>query len=421
MNKKVSSKSVNSQSIDSKILSGSQFDLPKQIELFDTLKQLQFNGELVLREPKGDSWTIYLHLGHVVYATGGTHPVKRWNRNLISYLPELAAELSREQSELANIAPENYNRCWQYQLLCSWVKQTKITREQAIKIIWSTLVEVLFDITQVSKVSYELQPGNSSGQGIVLIDGSRIVGEVKRHWSSWQEAQLTNYRLNLAPIIRKPEQLQQSTSATVFEMLKQLLNGQRSLRDLALDHKRETLSFTRSILPYLQSGLVELINIPDLPEPMLGSSPDISIKSPLIACVDDSPLVCNSLERFMVDAGYRFVGISDSLRAFSILLALKPDVIFLDLMMPNINGYELCDKLRRISVFRNTPIIILTGNDGVIDRVKTKLVGASDFLSKVNVDKKAVNQTLQKHLRHCTLSQLTPSKSSDLSTYQQTA
>lgn len=421
MNNKVSSKSVNSQSIDSKILSGSQFDLPKQVELFDTLKQMQFNGQLVLTEPKGDRWIIYLHNGHVVYASGGTHPVKRWNRNIIKYLPELAANLSREQSQLTNIAPENYNRCWQYQLLCSWVKQGKITREQAIKIIWSTLVEVLFDITQASNVAYELQPGKSSAQGIILIDGNRIVAEVKRHWSSWQEAQLTDYPLNLAPIIRKPEQLQQSTSATVFEMLKQLLNGQRTLRDLALDRQREALSFTRSLLPYLQSGLVELINIPDLPEPILGLSPDVGVQSPLIACVDDSPLVCNSLEKFMTAAGYRFVGISDSLRAFSILLALKPDIIFLDLMMPNINGYELCDKLRRISVFRNTPIIILTGNDGVIDRVKTKLVGASDFLSKVNVDKQAVNQTLQKHLRHCTLSQLTPSKSSDFSTYQQTA
>ena len=416
MNNQVSSKSVNSRSIDTKSLSGSKFDLSTQVELFDTLKQLQFNGQLVLREPKGDCWNIYLHLGHVVFANGGPHPVKRWNRNLTNYLPELAAD---EQSELFNIAPEDCNRCWQYQLLYSWVKQGKITRQQATKIIWSTIVEVMFDITQAGDIAYELQPGKSSAQGIVLIDGSRILAEVKREWSAWQKAQATGYGLNLAPIIKKPEQLQQSTSATVFEMLKQLLNGQQTLRDLAAENKRETLSFTRSLLPYLQSGLVELINIPDLPEPVLGSAAEISVQSPLIACVDDSPLICNSLEKFMTAKGYRFVGINDSLRAFSVLLALKPDLIFLDLMMPNLNGYELCDKLRRISVFRNTPIIILTGNDGVIDRVKTKLVGASDFLSKANVDKKTVNKTMQKHLRHCTLSQLTSSNSSDFSNYKE--
>ena len=421
MNNQVSAKSNNSnnsQSSDRKTMSGGKFDLSMQADLFDTLKRLRFNGELVLRKPQGDRWTIYLHLGCAVFATGGNHPVKRWNRTLTTCLPELATDLSMEQSELSNIAPAACNRCWQYQLLYSWVKQGKISRQQATKIIWSTLVEVMFDITQTGNIDYELQPSKSSSNGIILIDGSRIIAEVKRQWLSWQAAKATDYSPNLAPIIRQPEQLQQNTSATVFEMLNQLLNGQQTLRDLALEMKRDTLSVTRSLLPYLQSGLVELINIPDLPEPVLGPSADLRIQSPLIACVDDSSLICNSLEKFMTAAGYRFVGINDPLKAFSMLLALKPDLIFLDLMMPNINGYELCDKLRRISVFRNTPIIILTGNDGVIDRVKTKLVGASDFLSKSNVDTQAVKETLQKHLRHCTLSQLNSSNSSDSSSFE---
>jgi len=421
MNNQVFSKSINFSSTDSKTMSGRNFDLPMQAELFDTLKQLRFNGQLVLQQAKGNRWNIYLHLGHVVFATGGTHPVKRWDRNLTTYVPEIAADLSSEQSELSSITPEDCNRCWQYHLLYSWVKQGKITRQQATKIIWSTLVEVMFDVTQADNIAYELKPGKSSANGIVLIDSSRIIAEVKRQWLSWQEAKAIDYRPNLAPIIKQPDRLQQHTSKTVFEMLDQLLNGQQTLRDLASDMKRETLSFTSSLLPYLQSGLVELINIPDLPEPILGTSVDVTIQSPLIACVDDSALICNSLEKFMTSEGYRFVGINDPLKAFSVLLALKPDLIFLDLMMPNINGYELCDKLRRISIFRNTPIIILTGNDGVIDRVKTKLVGASDFLSKVNVDKQAVNATMQKHLRHCTLSQLTSLKSADYSTYQKVA
>lgn len=403
MNKKVTAKLI------SKNLSGNNFDLPTQAELFETLKQLRFDGQVVLKEAKGDRWTIYLHLGRVVYATGGPHPVKRWQRNLITHLPEMTGQLSGETSDLSNITEESCNRCWQYQLLYNWVKQGKIDRQQATKMIWSTVVEVLFDITQAGNIAYELQPGQSSAQGIILIDGTRLVAEVKRQWASWQEAQATDYGPNLAPVIRKPEELQQNTSPNLFEMLNQMLSREQTLRDLALNMKRDTLSFTRSLLPYLQSGLVELINIPDLPEPMLGVSSEVKVEAPLIACVDDSPLICSSLEKFMKGAGYRFVGINDPLRAFSILMALKPDLIFLDLMMPNINGYELCNKLRQISLFQNTPIIILTGNDGMVDRVKTKLVGASDFLSKANVDKQAVKETMRKHLRHCTLSQLTGS------------
>ncbi|MGL6343891.1 MAG: response regulator, partial [Waterburya sp.] len=105
----------------------------------------------------------------------------------------------------------------------------------------------------------------------------------------------------------------------------------------------------------------------------------------------------------------------------SVLLALKPDLIFLDLMMPNTNGYEVCEKLRRISHFRNTPIVILTGNDGVIDRLKAKMVGASGFLSKNRVDAAAVTEVLNKHLRHCTLSQLKLGASSGLASSENAA
>lgn len=409
MNNQVSSTSINFRSINGKALSGSKLDLPMQADLFDTLKQLRFNGQLLLTKPEGDRWSIYFYLGHVVFATGGCHPVKRWYRNLLAYLPEQAADLFAEQSELSRIETDG-NRCWQYQLLHCWVKQGKITRQQATKIIWSTLVEILFDITQTGEVVYKLEPSQFSGQAIVVIDGTALIGEVKRKWLTWQAAKATNYPPNLAPVIRQPDQLQQNTSKTVFEMLNRLLNGQQTLRDIALEMKRETLSVACFLLPYLQSQLVELINIPDLPAPIIESSLELGIPSPLIACVDDSPLVCHTLEQFMTGSGYRFVGINNPLKAVGMLLSLKPDLIFLDLMMPHTNGYEICDKLRRISIFRNTPIIILTGNDGVIDRVKTKLVGASGFLSKVNVDTEAVRETLQKHLRHCTLSQLTSSQ-----------
>jgi chemotaxis family two-component system response regulator PixG len=79
------------------------------------------------------------------------------------------------------------------------------------------------------------------------------------------------------------------------------------------------------------------------------------------------------------------------------LLSRKPDLIFLDLVMPNTNGYEICSQLRKVSAFRITPIIILTGNDGIIDRVRAKIVGASDFLSKP-VDAETVLAVTSKHL-----------------------
>ena len=66
--------------------------------------------------------------------------------------------------------------------------------------------------------------------------------------------------------------------------------------------------------------------------------------------------------------------------------------------MPNANGYEICSQLRKLSVFRNTPIVILTGNDGIVDRVRAKMVGASDFLSKP-VKQEVVLEVIRKYTK----------------------
>jgi chemotaxis family two-component system response regulator PixG len=82
----------------------------------------------------------------------------------------------------------------------------------------------------------------------------------------------------------------------------------------------------------------------------------------------------------------------------STLLEKKPDLIFLDLVMPNTNGYELCSFLRKTSQFQDVPIVILTGHDGVVDRVRAKLAGSTDFISKPPEEEKVL-QILQKYLK----------------------
>lgn len=127
-----------------------------------------------------------------------------------------------------------------------------------------------------------------------------------------------------------------------------------------------------------------------------GSNPSIAGES-MVVYVDDSPADSQAMATIVRGAGYGYDNISEPLNAITRLLELKPKLIFLDLVMPFTNGYELCGQIRRISAFRKTPIIIVTNNDGIIDRVRARFVGASSFFSKP-VKEERVIKVLKKYL-----------------------
>ena len=373
---------------------------------FTALKQDQFSGQVLVKGPLEQKWIFYMFLGRILYATGGIHPVKRWRRNLITHCPQL--DLDKLSFSPANYSIDSFDICWEYQLLHLWTEQQKISRDQAAKVVVSIVSEVLFDITQAMQVTYHFKPESLSLSQLLLINSEQLIAEVKRVWAAWCEAKIADRSPNRAPIIKQPEQLQSRTSPSLFQVLTTLLDGQGTLRDLAVKMKRDVVSVTHSLLPYIQAGLVELTDIPDLAAPVAPVSPGkssispVNPQGPIIACVDDSPLVCQSMERILTDAGYQFVAIQDSLRAIATLLIRKPDLIFLDLVMPNTNGYEICTQLRKVSAFRDIPIIILTGNDGIIDRVRAKLVRASGFLSKP-INAEIVLETVRQYLNNSSL------------------
>ena len=101
-----------------------------------------------------------------------------------------------------------------------------------------------------------------------------------------------------------------------------------------------------------------------------------------IACVDDSKLIQDNLEQNLDQNLFSILSIQDSLNAFSELIEFKPDLILLDVDMPNLNGYELCSLLRNHHDFKTIPIIMLNEAQGLINSTKFKIAGATDSLTK---------------------------------------
>lgn len=355
---------------------------------FASLKSTQFTGKLLILAASNQEWIFYLHQGRIVYATGGSNSVRRWQRHLTTFCPQI-------QLNQQNLPAEIFAReAWDYLLFGLWLKQQQMSREQAAQIVQESVTEILFDILQTGQINYQTQPENPIPFQLLLIEFEQALSQAQKLWQAWQAANLTNFLPNRTPTIKQREALQQKTSPA-YQQLTTLLNGQRTLRDLALQMKRQATDVTLSLLPYIQAGIVELVDLPDLPKPMTPATASPTPSAPatpaspaqpapatgtLIACIDDSPMVCQTMEQILTAAGYQIITVQDPLRAISTLLTRKPEFIFLDLVMPNLNGYEICAKLRQISHFKQTPIVILSGN--AIDPARAQSVGVSDYIEK---------------------------------------
>ncbi|HSM83307.1 MAG TPA: response regulator [Nodosilinea sp.] len=375
----------------------------KKLQIFPVLKRLGFSGQLTWSTPEGHQWTLFFNRGQVLYGKGGVHPMRRWYRQAQARLPEPELSPQALQKTLGASPGPSWLPDWDYHLLQNWLGQGQLTRKALQEISTGIVADILFDVLQARDTQYALarHPPLGPGQMPIYVDDAELLAAVADRWEAWTEVGLGAYSPNLAPVIQHPEPIQAAVSPRVYESLMQLLDGQRSLRDLAARLGQDVVNLTQALQPYLQAGWISLVEIADFPA-IDGLAPpgvgrDGAGAALKIACVDDSPMVCKAMGQVIRAAGYDFLAITEGAKAVPLLLAHKPDLVFLDLVMPETNGYEICSNLRKISRFKETPIVILSGNDGLVDQVRARLLGATDFLSKP-MEPIVILSVIRKHL-----------------------
>jgi diguanylate cyclase len=107
------------------------------------------------------------------------------------------------------------------------------------------------------------------------------------------------------------------------------------------------------------------------------------MQNALIMMVDDEPIMLDLIQMFLEEYGYkRFVGLSDSTQAISEINKQKPDVLLLDLVMPDVGGFEILEQLRSNPDTQHTPVIVLTSSNSNGTMLQALSLGATDFLAK---------------------------------------
>lgn len=384
--------------------------LPKFIQ---DLKQLQVlfqqaTGELVVigDDQSAPIWHIYFYLGRLVYATGGKHRVRRLVRAIRQHSHNINIQ---ELLENANPTTE----AWEIKIIEKAIQAQQLTTEQARAIIQSSIHEVFYSLSDQKQPKSSWKPLDAlSFKPIVALSATQTLDNVVGEQQKWQQSGLSHvqnmiqgFSFDLVPYIANPKQLElmrdaEAITLKTYQTLQKILNGKNTLWDLAAIMHCSMIAVMRSLLPLVVDGIVAFQEISDWSSPKwkIPDKPTEIIRRGLIACIDDSPQVEIEMRRILEPLGYEVLGITEPLQSVSTLLQRKPDLIFLDLIMPNTNGYELCTFLRKTTTFQEIPIVILTGRDGMIDRVRAKMAGSSDFLSKPP-DPAKVLQILRKFLK----------------------
>lgn len=101
-----------------------------------------------------------------------------------------------------------------------------------------------------------------------------------------------------------------------------------------------------------------------------------------VLVIDDSKTIRRTAETLLKKAGCEVLTAVDGFEALSTIADHKPDIIFVDIMMPRLDGYQTCALIKHNDSFKNTPVIMLSSKDGLFDRARGRIVGSEQYLTK---------------------------------------
>jgi len=322
------------------------------------------------------SWFVFFVHGQIIYSSDNSNNLQRLRDYLRRYdrahcLDEISAPA------IATINAPEYGHLW------SLIEKKHLLPQHGKAIVEGMIRETLFDLLGLHQGSFIFETSAPLSPPLVNVEFSSLVGDIMKQVQAWKQ---------LHPHIQSPEQcpsidnhlpLRTALKPSTYETLKQWTENYASIRQLARYLNRDVLSVAKALYPYVRQGIVQLS--PPKYTSSITSAPSDKFSNqspPRIVCIDDGVACRQTVEAMLQPHGYSVTTIAHPLDALKAVFQVKPHLILCDIAMPELNGYELCAMLRKATAFRQTPIVMLTGKDGFIDRVKARMVRANDYLTK---------------------------------------
>lgn len=107
-----------------------------------------------------------------------------------------------------------------------------------------------------------------------------------------------------------------------------------------------------------------------------------TLKGIKVMIIDDSSTIRKSAEMFLKSSGCEVILAEDGFEAMHKIVDNQPDIIFIDIVMPRLDGYQACMLIKKNPIYQSIPVIMLSSKDGLFDKAKGRIAGSNDYLTK---------------------------------------
>ena len=380
------------------------------LQVLKTKSKEGWSGCVEIVEPKDPSvvWQIYLLQGKIQYINPTIGQQVRLN-----YL--------WQQFKIGGNCPklkDASHKISEYSQLCQWLIQKQSDKAKIQKSLFMFTREGFINVASIKEAKVSLKPAKRIQKSIIsfelgkLISNEHIRTQVKawqaiRKYSHSNASRLYLEQKNALKFYKiwkelyTKEEIKPLADSQKLSSFVSLFVAKSTLYEIATKAKVDTYFLIKYLQQCIQEEILEFFPFAEVAtennsQDDLESSASVNsvnsdraenassknTSSNLIVCIDDSKTVQKQVKMTLQAAGYEVLGILDPALALKNLSQHQPSVIFMDINMPNINGYDLCALLRKSQKFKEIPIVMLTGRDGMIDRVRAKIAGANDYLTK---------------------------------------
>jgi twitching motility two-component system response regulator PilG len=371
---------------------------PSPLKVLQEIVSKKISGRLTILEPNnpGVFWQLYMGEGKIHFAHSNVGQQERLFYLMGKHLPKIELLESDWQKDRSD-----------YEYICAYWRSGKLNLNQTREVLQLLTEEAIVQVLKISTADVQFHKTIGIDPILLSLSLKEIVDSVGLQINAWikigsdlssplQRFYIANPQLFAQSLHLKNEtnlagnfsEYQKSQSRSI-EPLKQALSQNLSLYKIASELNVELLELGEILQPLLKQKIV-------------GANPfkydPNAMSRGIIACIDDSNTVQRQVKLTLETAGYQVLGITEPARAMTALVRQRPNLIFMDINMPEINGYDLCQILRQCDALKEVPIVMLTGRDGLIDRMRAHMVGATEYLTKP-VQPQQLLDVLQKLLR----------------------